>query len=582
MKQVYKVLLMSCLLLNCWTYNNATITGASQIKVSSSVEKVTMNVGEVYMLKHSNTNIDGIGFLAYFEHNREFEIIGDQVVIADPLEVSLGEQIAGNGYTYNDWCSTVTGYVPIVAVKPGKCIVIEQLYQNNGDNLFAVNLYRIAIRRIEITVNGSEPQSMVMQHQLHLEVGKTHTLSPRLLPSGTSTTYTWYSSNTSVATVSSAGVITANAVGDVTITCITANGLREDCNVTVTPRLVSSISLNQQELRMNVGDRYQFSPVISPTNATYQQVTWQSLKPDVVTVNENGMASCLSNGQAVILATTIDGSNLTAASFVQVGDNCDVNGDGNVSISDVSELISCLLNGGESASNTTTYTVGGVNFTMVNVEGGTFTMGATAEQGNDAYDREKPAHQVTLSSYSIGQTEVTQALWYAVMGSNPSDFTGNQQCPVEMVSWDECQQFITRLNALTGKNFRLPTEAEWEFAARGGNTSQGTKYSGSNDLNEVGWYMDNSNNTTHAVATKSPNELGLYDMSGNVLELCQDWYSDSYSSGAQTNPTGPSSGTQRVIRGGSYKTSPNTCRVSFRYPQTPTQKFSNVGFRLAL
>lgn len=284
MKQFYKVLLISCLLLNCWTYSYATISYASQVKVGTSVEKVTMNVGEVYMLEHYMVVIDGIGSLSYFEHNRMFEVIGDQVVIADPLDVSLGEQLAGNGYTYNDWCSVVQGAVPIIAVKPGKCIVVEQLYENSGDNLYAVNLNRIAIRRIEITVTGTDPESMVMQHQLHLEVGKTHTLSPRLLPSGTSTTYTWYSSNTSVATVSSAGKITAKAVGDATITCITANGLREDCEVTVTPTMVSSLSLNQDQLQMSIGDTYQFNTTIAPENATYQQVTWTSMNPDVVSV----------------------------------------------------------------------------------------------------------------------------------------------------------------------------------------------------------------------------------------------------------------------------------------------------------
>ena len=232
------------------------------------------------------------------------------------------------------------------------------------------------------------------------------------------------------------------------------------------------------------------------------------------------------------------------------------------------------------ASQDRSFTVGGVTFKMIAVEGGTFTMGATSEQGSDAYDSEKPTHSVTLSSYSIGETEVTQALWQAVMGSNPSYFSGSNK-PVEQVSWNDCQDFIRRLNALTGENFRLPTEAEWEYAARGGNKSRGYKYAGSNTLGNVAWYYDNSGSQTHNVATKSPNELGLYDMSGNVWEWCQDWYG-SYSSGSQTNPTGPSSGLLRVNRGGSWLSSARDCRVSDRNCSTPDGWDIDLGLRLAL
>ena len=227
-----------------------------------------------------------------------------------------------------------------------------------------------------------------------------------------------------------------------------------------------------------------------------------------------------------------------------------------------------------------TFTVNGVSFEMIPVEGGTFTMGATAEQGSDAYDWEKPAHQVTLSSYSIGKTEVTQALWKAVMGRNPSNFKGDD-LPVENVSWDDCQEFIKKLNQLTGLNFRLPTEAEWEFAARGGNKSKGYKYAGSNNLDEVAWYDDNSNKKTHAVATKRPNELGIYDMSGNVWEWCQDWYGD-YSSSSQTNPEGPNTGSYRVHRGGSWDGLARYCRVSNRDYNSPDYGDYSLGFRLCL
>ena len=230
---------------------------------------------------------------------------------------------------------------------------------------------------------------------------------------------------------------------------------------------------------------------------------------------------------------------------------------------------------------TQTFTVNGVSFTMVGVEGGTFTMGATSEQGtSDPYDDEYPTHSVTLSDFAIGETEVTQELWQAVMGNNPSYFSGTN-LPVEYVTWNDCQTFISRLNTLTGKNFRLPTEAEWEYAARGGNKSRGYKYAGSNTLSDVAWYYDNSSSKTHPVKQKQANELGLYDMSGNVFEWCQDWFG-TYSSSAQTNPTGPASGSRRVGRGGCWGNDAWICRVSYRNSNTPTNYFSNLGLRLAL
>ena len=187
---------------------------------------------------------------------------------------------------------------------------------------------------------------------------------------------------------------------------------------------------------------------------------------------------------------------------------------------------------------------------------------------------------VTISDFCIGETEVTQQLWQAVMGSNPSKLKGTKH-PVETVSWNDCQEFIKKLNQLTGGHFRLPMEAEWEFAARGGNRSKKTQYAGGSNLGSVAWFGDNSGNTTHDVATKSPNELGLYDMSGNVWEWCQDW-KGSYSSSAQTNPTGPSSGFSRVERGGSWIIYAWCCRVSYRVSDAPSYRSSNLGLRLAL
>ena len=268
--------------------------------------------------------------------------------------------------------------------------------------------------------------------------------------------------------------------------------------------------------------------------------------------------------------------------------NADVNRDGEINITDATTLIAYILGNLDFPPEEEEFNVGGVSFVMIPVEGGTFTMGATDEQGTDANDRERPVHQVTLSTYYIAQTEVTQELWIAVMGDNPSYFR-DSTLPVETVSWDDCQQFIAALNDLTGRTFRLPTEAEWEFAARGGIKSEGYKYAGSDMLDAVGWYSGNDSwrmrgtdyYGTHYVATGNPNELGLNDMSGNVHEWCQDWFA-GYSIEAQTNPTGPSSGTGRVYRGGCWYFDQWFCRVSFRNSVAPSYRSYGIGMRLAL
>ena len=240
-------------------------------------------------------------------------------------------------------------------------------------------------------------------------------------------------------------------------------------------------------------------------------------------------------------------------------------------------------------SATKSFTVTGngktVTFNMKLVEAGTFQMGRAGSE-----DVATPVHQVTLTKdYYMGETEVTQALWYAVMGQKPtsdgsqweSTYGLGDNYPAYRVSWDDCQTFITKLNALTGATFRLPTEAEWEFAAKGGKKSQGYTYAGSNTIGNVAWYEDNSSSKTHEVATKAPNELGLYDMSGNVWEWCQDWYG-SYSSSAQTDPTGPSSGSNRVLRGGYWDNPASSCRVKFRFSHAPGYRNYFLGLRLVL
>lgn len=245
-------------------------------------------------------------------------------------------------------------------------------------------------------------------------------------------------------------------------------------------------------------------------------------------------------------------------------------------------------------SRTFTFTGNGktVTFTMKRVEAGTFQMGGS---DSDASNDEKPVHSVTLTQdYYLGETEVTQALWYAVMGQKPtsgglqwsSSYGVGDNYPAYYISYEDCQTFLSSLNSklssqLLGMKFNFPTEAQWEYAARGGNKSKGYLYAGSNTIGDVAWYIDNSSSKTHEVKGKQANELGLYDMSGNVWEWCYDWYG-SYSSGGQTNPTGPSSGSNRVYRGGSWNVSAGHCRSSYRYNYSPSGRGPRLGFRLAL
>ncbi|MBR4365834.1 MAG: SUMF1/EgtB/PvdO family nonheme iron enzyme [Bacteroidaceae bacterium] len=247
-------------------------------------------------------------------------------------------------------------------------------------------------------------------------------------------------------------------------------------------------------------------------------------------------------------------------------------------VSDPSEMQSQLPVSG--------FTVSGVSFRMVHVEGGTFQMGATGKLADEADSNEKTVHSVSLRSYLIGETEVTQELWEAVMGSNPSRHKGEElmldnvgKLPVENVSWDDCQQFIKKLNTLTGKVFRLPTEAEWEYAARGDNQSRGHKYSGSDKLDDVAWYSNFF--MPMPVGEKQPNELGIYDMSGNVWEWCEDWFG-AYDDSPQMNPKGSKQKICRVIRGGSYDDYAKDCRVSNRNCSQQDIPDGHLGLRLAM
>jgi len=226
------------------------------------------------------------------------------------------------------------------------------------------------------------------------------------------------------------------------------------------------------------------------------------------------------------------------------------------------------------------------SFEMVEVEGGTFFMGAQKTDANgqnydaNAYAIESPVHHVTVDGFFIGKFEVTQEQWEAAMGNNPSIIVGAKN-PVENVTWEEVQKFIDALNQASGLKYRLPTEAEWEFAAKGGNKSNGYLYSGYSVISACAWYYSNSNSTTHMIGTKEPNELSIFDMTGNVREWCEDWF-DYYTSASKKNPQGPNSGNMKINRGGSWVTPYVNCRNSYRHTDYPNESAQDLGFRIVL
>ena len=237
------------------------------------------------------------------------------------------------------------------------------------------------------------------------------------------------------------------------------------------------------------------------------------------------------------------------------------------------------------------FTVNHIPLKMVFVKGGDLQLGCTADRDDSCKAREIPNHTVSLSDFYIGETEVTQALWMAVMGhdNNPSYWKGNT-LPVERVSWAECHRFVARLNKYLAKelpegyHFALPSEAQWEYAARGGMKSAGTRYSGGNDLKQLAWFYDNSNERTHDVRVKTANELGVFDMSGNVWEWCEDWYNESYYAENQswTNPMNDVEATYRVLRGGSWNYAAPYSRCATRDYGSIHTRYEDCGFRVAL
>lgn len=240
-----------------------------------------------------------------------------------------------------------------------------------------------------------------------------------------------------------------------------------------------------------------------------------------------------------------------------------------------------------------TETAWDINMKMIWVEGGDFLMGCTSEQGGDCGSDEQNVRRVTVDGFYIGMLEVTQSQWEKVVGTSISQqrnkansswslYGVGPDYPMYYVSWDEAMEFCRLLSNKTGRTYTLPTEAQWEYAARGGNKNEGAKYAGSNMIDAVAWYTDNSGSSTHIVGSKRANALGIYDMSGNVWEWCKDWYANSYVSYDTNNPVGPSSGSDRVIRGGSWLNSASYCRVADRDSSSPGDRYGSLGFRVVL
>ena len=499
--------------------------------------------------------------------------------------------------------NTFSGYGATLHVPSSSMVsYFSAQYWNSFGNLIAD---AVEVQSVKIT---NSPDTLI--------IGQTMSLSATILPSdATPNVASWSSTNTAVATVSG-GNVKAVGVGECDIEAF-CGGKISVRHLTVMPEKVT-VTLNRHKVQLMPNRMIDINVTCSPA-ATALSVASSDMSVAVPRiVNGSVQVLAVGEGSATITVGPANGwgasDECAVTVYTRIGD---VNRDGSVTIGDVTALINYLLSGDESSINTynadtnrdgkssigdvTTlinyllsgswswdevlqkenFTVNGVSFAMIPVEGGTFMMGATREQESQALDCEKPVHEVTLSNYYIAQTEVTQELWTAVMGNNPSKITGASNLPVERVSWFDCQEFILKLNRLTGKSFRLPTEAEWEYAARGGNKSKGYIYSGGNNVRNVAWFAENDDNTTHPVMTKAPNELGIYDMSGNVWEWCVDWYGD-YNQDTQINPIGPFDGSYRISRGGSWMNDNSYCRVSYRRILTQDNIDGVRGMRLAL
>ena len=380
-----------------------------------------------------------------------------------------------------------------------------------------------------------------------LEPGDTFVLRATVLPDGADDkTVFWTSSDLSVATVSDYGLVTAISVGKVEITVRTQDGNKTaTCAVTVNPLSVAEITINRLTLTLLQDSKVNHLVVtILPEDAHNKAVTWSSNNEDIVSVSSSGELTAKAVGTATITVMTDDGGK-TAACVVNVIPGIEM-----VFVPGINFIMGCKINSIEEFSSV-------------------------------CFANQLPQHIVRVSSFYIGKYAVTQGQWMAIMGYNPSGFIISINHPVENISWNDVQEFIERLNEATGKSYRLPTESEWEIAACGSTHTNRFIYSGSNNLDDVAWHGGNSNNSTHAVGSKQANELGIYDMSGNVWEMCSDWYG-VYTAESKIDPTGPSSGTERVIRGGAFSGGLYAqYRPAFRDRLNIENRYLNVGFRLA-
>lgn len=416
----------------------------------------------------------------------------------------------------------------------------------DGDGVVNINdvteLIDMILTDVELSIKLSQDSAVVIANQ-------SLQLSVTIIPEGAHHTIRWYSTDETIAVVEE-GLITAISPGECDIVA-ECRGEKAICHVVVLDDTPQSIVLSKDYLTMEVEEVITLDVELLPEYLVGVPLEWTSTNDEVAKVN-NGMIAAVAPGVCDVIVCYKDKK---ASCQIAVLKSVEING---------------------------------VSFSMLPVRGGTFMMGAKLGQlGSNV--NEKPQHKVTISDYMIGLTEVTQELWHAVMGYTPGRFKGHPKRPVENVSWAECELFIRALNERTGLNFHLPTEAQWEYAARGGNRSQDYVFAGGDSLMPVAWYVTNSGSLgedhpdfgTHDVATKDPNELNLFDMSGNVNEWCNDWYS-TYTEDPQTDPVGPSTGAHKVFRGGSWNDKAANCRITFRYPQTTSYKSDRIGLRLAM
>ena len=593
---------------NCSTLTNVTIPNS----IKTINNGLIVNDNEYYSPFDGCNNLN----LIYLTGNGEWKLIKNNEYEFDGLYVSVPRLDIARGITAIPGLQVNPREVYSYAAVPPTCD--ENTFTDYTGTLHVpesslaayftapywcnfMNIVGDAVELTDLTLNKVSAELLV-DEQL--------TLNATIQPANASIdSITWSSSNEEIATVVN-GVVTTKALGecDIIVTCLDKRAV---CHIKVVEQ-VTTITLDQHHASLLPNHILTLTPTVTP-EPTDLVVT--SSNPSVAAARlANGKVQVVgvSVGNAIIKVSSADGKAVADSCFVNVyteagdvdgdgfvkiddvtclidyllsGDassidlgNADFDFDGNVSISDVTALIDCLLSG-TSMSTRETFTVNGVSFTMIRVPAGSFMMGATEEQGSEANSWERPVHEVTLSSsYLIGETEVTQELWLAVMGTNPSKHEGSLQKPVENVSWLDCQEFIAQLNALTGCNFRMPTEAEWEYAARGANRSRGYKYAGSDDIADVG---NVSSSTTLPVGSLQPNELNIYDMSGNVDEWVWDYFG-YYTSEPQTDPTGPEEGSDHMYRGGSWYSGANVARVSYRFFRASTFKRGTMGLRLAL